>query len=1509
MEKRKRWQSVVIIAAIALTIYNILPTIIYYAKPLSSPVSKESSYQIAKASIDRVNSLEKESIEWLHSYCNLLDIKPKKIEIDETSPQMIRMTFDSMKDSERFKLRFPRAAQLIPFFPSQMQLVGSEDESDWTEVKLLRKIPVRFHSSDVQNEFTYVPKFSDQGISKEYEQIVLDRMIQLGLSVGSVSENAQLLGLALESPGTPRAMEFIYSLAQNIKTYVSVFGENSPLAKRFYGTFTQGNFTNRKEAVQKLLASLEAVKDSILTQRLSLQDKAPAHQMVEATQQKIDLLTQKEEVLTQAIGVVKRKSADFAAGNDPWTYQELSSSFIEEHRSSLITRKQSPLIDAIRIDWNEQKIVLSLSPAILKLKATLEENQQRTQTLDQLNQLIIDEIAKVTRESGEELLPAREDFSVEINSLANTSGSLRFNLASLAQAVENQTKARILNDWNPESPDLLTENYPIVSFEEFKKLPVLEKELSLLLYSPSLIHESPIQGFKTNSVYVIAKGLGKVHNKYRDNPNSPEAEQFFKDFSSLAQLLQSLGFTGYPGTTFPLPTDFADDFIFEAEDFYLPFLQATRENYKVRGTKRFATLELSTLKQRILVENEIENKIQESLLKWRDEYQAAQVDRTGKTRFDVPKPTRNIFLSNLLISIKKYFRGDEKRILHWGLDLSGGKTVQIQLRDNNNRLVSEEADIKQAINELYTRVNKMGVSDVNIRQEGVNITLDFPGSQELSANELIKASSMTFQVVNEKFSTMNTTYADTVTKFLTEIWNEALVTGKKDGESINAIAWSHLNGDSLEPENAQPRSEAAKLLFNAGLRLPNPNEPSTSNHFDDQVSKIALYRGENYTDWHGQTHPLLIVFNNYALEGTNLDEVHAAYDPAKGNYLSFTVKGAHTLPNGTKVNPRKSLYTWTSVFSKEQIHGTPYENYSNGGGWRMAVILNGRVVSAPTLESALKDSAMISGNFSSREVNHLVSDLKAGSLSFVPQILSEKNVSPDLGMKERTQGVVATLVALTLVILAMTSYYRFAGVVASVAVLFNLLLIWATLQNIQASITLAGIAGIILTVGMAVDANVLVFERIREEFALTGRLAAAVHTGYKKAFSAILDSNVTTIIAAIILLNFDSGPIKGFAVTLIIGIASSMFSALFMTRYFFSKWVQNPKHKELKMANLISSKNFNFFRITKPGYMISALLAVVGCFFIGTERDSILGMDFTGGFAINIEVEKGSKSDCRDAVESALIAAGLSKQEFQIRELSPSNHLRVFLSNSLTKEGGPFYNMPLQTENDVNYSYENVPKLLWLVKGLEEGGVQLSKDSLKSLDKNFNSISGQMSDTMRDNALMGLGIALLCILLYITIRFEFKYAMSATLGLAYDLLMTLSILGILHRLGVPIQIDLNTVAALMTIVGYSLNDTIIVFDRIREDVQVMKKRSFKEVINHALNTTLSRTLLTSGTTLLVLVALVALGGQTIFGFSLIMLIGVVVGTISSCFIATSLLYLFQRIERGREEKPLLNGSH
>jgi SecD/SecF fusion protein len=1405
----------------------------------------------------------------------------------------------------------PRAGSLIGFVPAQLGLYDNDTANKTVVVQ--RRIPVHFNPKEVGNYFQFGAKRDSQGnLTELYRGLVHDRMLQLGVTLGGASENAQMIQAAIGNLQDPQAQDLMGIVAQNLLGFVKVFDENSAVAKRYFSSFSQVEAGSRQGFIDRFSGALEHLKDKTRLERIALnQEKenlqGQGHYLDAVKQQRLELLQTRENTFASAEALVKRHLHDFTSGSEPLSYTSIGalikeSSFSTGSIQTISLSGQNAFIQNLVIDWPNEKILLGIYPDILNAKQQAEGSYLK----DSIDQLIYNEIAAASRHSGENIKPFQDQFEIELNQLQDSKSFLALRLYSIAQANVKTIQETIAQNWIPQHPDLNRDAFPIWDSETYQNLPAAEKKLGLVVYAPSMYNKMPPKGFHMSSVYVIAKGVDKILQKVGTDSSSPAAKQFLEDFNKLRDLLQRSGFFGYSGASYALSSEYASDFIFESEDYYQSLLKATREDFTAHGTKRYAVLEFTDVEQRILTENKIDNRLHEDLLKWRDDYRAAQVDIRGISKYDITAPTRSILWDNFKLSLVKYFRGDDRKVLHWGLDMSGGKTVQIELRDTNNRIVTQEADIRQGINELYNRVNKMGVSEVNIRQEGNTIALDFPGSQSLSAAELVKASSMYFHVVNEKFM-VNPSLAEATNRFLQEVWNEAVVTNRKDADDINMIAWRHLHGNAIDAEAAQPRSQAAKILYDNGLRLANPQDTAVSTAFNDTYSKVALFRGENFTEWYGQTHPLLLIFRNYALEGSNLENVHASYDPSKGNFLAFGVKGSQAAKDGVKFNPRDELQAWTAQFAREKITGTPFENFSKGRGWRMAVILNGTVITAPTLDSALRDSASITGSFTQRETNQLEADLKAGSLSFTPRILSEKNVSPELGGQERMHGIIATVCALVLAILTMICYYRFGGLVASAAVLFNLLMMWATLQNIGVTLTLAGIAGVILTVAMAVDANVLVFERIREEFAISGRLASAVHAGYRKAFSAIIDSNVTTIIAALILLNFDSGPIRGFAVTIIIGIVSSLFSALFLTRFFFAGWVQNPEHKELKMANFIKSASFNFLKFTKPTIIFSGIVILVGTYLLVSGRHTILGMDFTGGYALSIELPVNQKGDYRQEVEQALLKQGASAQDFQVRELNPANNVRVFLSTSLVQPGHPLYGLPdLTDQKDVSYAYENNPKISWVVNALKASSIELSPQVKTSLDKNWTAISGQMSDSMRTNAIIGIALALICILIYITFRFEFKYAISATICLAHDVVFCIGVIALLHKLGVPIQIDLHTIAALMTIVGYSLNDTIIVFDRIREDIRLMRKHSFGEIINHALNVTLSRTLMTSGITLLVLLPLIALGGSTIFGFALVMAIGVVFGTLSSLFIAAPLMQYFHNRETQNEEKLALN---
>lgn len=1521
MEKQKKWQFWLIVAVVVLTIYNILPTIFYYTKPLHAPIDEAGAKEVASAVVSRVNGLEEDSKEWLESFSTLLNVKPLSIELQKNDPRLIKVVFASEKEANTFKRYLPEAGKGISFTPAQLDVSTTLAKQLPTEVYVSRRISVELNPTETDQLFTFAKKTQDDGLpSPLYKEIVYDRSAQVAYAFSQPSRLAEVIEAIAISPQDKVSDETLLVSAKEILDGSRLSKQLPSIYQRWLTSIAQGKNQQGSAVIQKYQQALETLQAK-LKAKLDTTKKQESSQIEEGQfvsgneQQDATLLQNQIETLSQVVTLLKANKGAFDKAQKPLSRSQIvkqlnegaSKISLANPQQVISLRGTDPFIQALIIDWNNDQLQVKFFKDIDAIRTNTNQTETQAYTAEKLNQWIFDDIARVANLSDEDILPNGDTFAVRLNSLTDSKSFLSFDLGAIAKIRSQQILDQLANEWQPIHPDLEHQAYPLYSMSDYLKLPESQQRLGLVVYAPSMYNIPPKEGFASDSIYVIAKGLGTILDKYRNTPNAEGSVEFNADIKTLSQILSQNGFIGFPGDTFGVDPQFRNDYIFMLGDYYGDLVYATRENFVAKGSKKYAVLDFTDVEQRILTQNRIDDKKQEDLLKWYEEYHAAQVDADHSKRLLTPAPTKNPYWQNFLISAQKYFRGDDRKILKWGLDLSGGKTVRIGLRDSSNKPVTNPEDLKQAADDLYNRVNKMGVAERTIRVESNNIVLDFPGSQGLSANELVKASAMYFHIVNEKFNRFNRENGAAVRQFLDGVWNEAKVTNRLDAESINQIAFRHL-GESLGDDLAvQPRSEAAQTLFNNGLRLANPQTAKTSNTFNDTLSAIGVFRDDSR--WDDEKNPLIIIFHNYALEGANLTNVQVGWDQTQGNMLSFSVKTSYGKNSENKTgSPAEDFYTWTSEFDGNSIAGTPKEAYTAkpNKGWRMAVSLNGNIITTPGLIQALRDSASITGRFTQREINRLASDLKAGSLKFTPRILSEENVSPELGKEERTKGITASIIALVLVVVSMVSIYRFGGVVASCAVLFNILIMWGVLQNLGAALTLPGIAGIVLTIGMAIDANVLVFERVREEFKASGRIASAIQAGYRKAFSAIFDSNITTIIVALILIQFDSGPIKGFAVTLIIGIVSSMFTALFMTRYFFAGWVQNPKHKELHMVELISGTKFDFLAQTRKAILLSAIVVAVGIGLLAEQRNTIFGMDFTGGYSliVNAQEQPGDVNYRLQALDS-LLAQGATSNDVQVRQLTNPWQLRIQLGVSMEESGHPFYQMPLEQEGKFTYAYQSNPRINWVVEALQKGGVAIPESELAHLDRQWTVMSGQFSDSMRYNAIIGLALAFLAILAYITLRFEFKYAVAAVVGLVHDVIITLGIIALFHKLGFPIQLDLITIGAIMMIIGYSLNDTIIIFDRIREDVGIMRKSSFTDVINHALNITLTRTLMTSGTTILVLLALVFFGGEAIFSFALVMTIGIVVGTLSSLFVAAPvMLFLHNREERAAQKAAL-----
>ncbi len=527
----------------------------------------------------------------------------------------------------------------------------------------------------------------------------------------------------------------------------------------------------------------------------------------------------------------------------------------------------------------------------------------------------------------------------------------------------------------------------------------------------------------------------------------------------------------------------------------------------------------------------------------------------------------------------------------------------------------------------------------------------------------------------------------------------------------------------------------------------------------------------------------------------------------------------------------------------------------NNTGRRLAIVLDEKVKSAPSIQEEISGGrGQITGNFSEDEAADLALVLRTGALPAPIRVEEERTVGAALGEDSIRQGISSVLVGAALVLLFMAGYYLLAGLIANFALCLNLIIILGVLSypRLGAALTLPGIAGIVLTIGMAVDANVLIFERIREELKLGKNLRLAISSGYQKAFFTILDANVTTLIAAIILFQFGTGPVKGFATTLTIGILASMFTALVVTRLVLDSLSSSRILKKLPMLQFLKNPKIDFIGKRKIAYIISLLLIVLGVFSLAIRGRGNLGIDFSGGALQEFRFTKPiAVNDLREALKE--IGLGDSS----IQQYKDERDILIRTSSD-------------SADKIIDKFRKEFPENDFEILRVETVGPTVGKD-------------------LTAKAIKALFFALVGICIYVSLRFKFRFAIAAIIALLHDVLISIGILSLTGR-----EFSVPVIAALLTVVGYSINDTIVVFDRIREDLHLMRKAPYQEIVNASINQTLSRTLLTSLTTLLVVLALFFLGGAVINDFAFVLLVGVIVGTYSSVFVASPLLVDWQK---------------
>lgn len=561
-------------------------------------------------------------------------------------------------------------------------------------------------------------------------------------------------------------------------------------------------------------------------------------------------------------------------------------------------------------------------------------------------------------------------------------------------------------------------------------------------------------------------------------------------------------------------------------------------------------------------------------------------------------------------------------------------------------------------------------------------------------------------------------------------------------------------------------------------------------------------------------------------------------------------------------------------------------------GRSIAIVLDGYVYSAPRVNDEIEGGrSSITGQFTIQEAKDLANVLKSGKLPAPARIIQDTVVGPSLGQESINAGMMSFILAFILVLIYMVFYYHTAGMVAGIALICNLFFLLGVLVSFGAVLTLPGIAGIVLTMGMAVDANVIIYERVKEELRAGKGLALSLKEGFKNAMSAIIDGNLTTLITGIVLFIFGTGPVQGFATTLIIGILTSLFCAIFITRLIFSAMLNKGKNIRFSnryTENCLAHTHVNFISMRKISYIISGLLILATVVSLAT-RGLSYGVDFSGGRAFVVRFDQPVTAN---EVRSALhpVFEGTS---YEVKQFGKENQMRIVTQYKYDDAGD---NVTAEIEGMLYKAL--APLMAQQLTQAEFQTTQTSPYGIISSDK----VGPSVAHDITVNSFIAVLFSLIAIGLYIIVRFKrWQWGVGSVISLAHDALITIGIFSLLYGiLPFTMDVDQSFIAAILTIIGYSINDKVVIFDRIREYQTLYPKRSIRDNINNAINSTLARTVNTSGTTFVVLLAIFLFGGEVIRGFIFALMFGVVIGTCSSVFVATPIAYdLFSKKTRDK----------
>ncbi len=797
----------------------------------------------------------------------------------------------------------------------------------------------------------------------------------------------------------------------------------------------------------------------------------------------------------------------------------------------------------------------------------------------------------------------------------------------------------------------------------------------------------------------------------------------------------------------------------------------------------------------------------------------------------------------------------------------------VQSGDNDSKAIDRLKDEvvnrvnNSAMNVLRNRIDAFGVVSPNIQvlkgRDG-QILLELPGVKDQQRmTELIKRSA------NLEFYESFQAKAPEYVAKLKSLSNAQRQSGNYDNKGIGDYMNIGLNGAAVV--GIAPASN--RYMVDSLLRT-----PEAANFFGNEVAfrwaNKPITDTKNNIDYY-ELYALKTNEGRPALDGRVVVNAVADYDATggMGSYVSMRMDN-----NGAK--------QWAKITG-------------NNINYPIAIVLDDVVYSAPNVNGAIEGgSSQITGRFTVQEAQDLANVLKSGKMDFKIDIVSSMTVGPSLGQQSINAGITSFIVALVLLMIFMICIYGWIpGLVANLGLVFNLFFTVGILSSFQAVLTLSGIAGIVLALGMAVDANVLIFERTKEELRAGKTVRTAIADGYSNAFSAIFDSNLTSIITGVILLYFGTGPIKGFATTLIIGIICSFFTAVYLTRIVFILGAKSKAFQSLTFSTPISRKMFVSSNYNFLGQSKKALAVVIGFIVIVIVSFAVRGLnpgiDFSGGRNYIIKCEAPADPVAiKDALNDKFDGASLS-----VINIMEQNQVRVSTNYKIDSE-----------ESAEAIDAEITEKLYDTLKGMNLIG-NMSIDQFSTLDDTKGVLSSQtvgptVADDMRSAAYIAVSLSLLAMFLYILLRFRnIAFSLGALAAVAFTAFTIIGVYSIGYDfLPFSMEVDQTFIAAILTIIGYQINDTVVVFDRVRENIQLYPKQDFYTIINKSLNSTLGRTIMTSASTMLVLLCIFILGGDSIRSFVFAMLFGVITGTLSTLFIATPVAYLVGRKKIGTNAK-------